>query len=87
MTVKKLCTTCNRLFSSKISLKQHVKRLHGSDHQQNQLVIRFHGDERQQDKEEPKNYYTLKLCVTVKKSDHEIKTILKDAAILLKINM
>ena len=43
--------------------------------------------ERQQDKEEPKNYYTLKLCVMVKKSDHEIKTILKYAMILLKMNM
>ena len=43
--------------------------------------------EHQHEKEETKNYYTLKLCVTVKKSDHEIKTILQDAAILLKMNM
>ena len=38
-------------------------------------------------KDESKNFYMLKLCVTVKKSDHEIKTILQDAAILLKMNM
>ena len=86
MTVKKLSTTCNRLFSCKSTLNQQVKVFRGSDHQQNQFVRRIDG-ERRQDKKEPKNYYTLKLCVTVKKFEHEIKTILQDAAVLLKINM
>ena len=64
-----------------------MKVCHGSEHQQNKFVRRIDGGERQQDKEEPKNYYMLKLCVTVKKSDHKIKTISQDAAVLLKINM
>ena len=72
--LKKLCSTCNRLFSCKSNLNRHAKSCHC--------------DERQQEKKESKKrYYTLKLCVTAKKSDHEIKTILKDAVILLKINM
>ena len=42
----------------------------------------------QQEKEESKiRNYTIMLCVKVKKSDHEIKTILKDAVIFLKMNM
>ena len=72
MTVKKLCMTCNRLVSCKSSFNRHMKVCHG---------------ERRQEKEESKNYYTLKLCVTVKKTDHEIKTILQDTVILLKMNM
>ena len=63
-----------------------MKVCHGSDHQQNRFVRRIDG-ERQLDKEEPKNYYMLELCVTVKKYDPEIKTILQDTAVLFKINM
>ena len=71
MAVKKICGMCNRL---KRCLNRYVKTCGGSGCQQ--------------EKEEPKKRnYTLKLRVTVKKSDHEIKTILKDAAILLKMNM
>ena len=34
-----------------------------------------------------KRSHLLKMCITVKKSHHEIKTILRDAVILLKINL
>ena len=40
-----------------------------------------------EEKEETTKKCALKLHVLVKKIDHEIKTILKDAAILLKMNM
>ena len=32
-------------------------------------------------------YCTIKLCVTAKKSIHEIKTMLKDAVVLLKVRL
>ena len=74
MPVKKLCSTFNRLFSCKSNLNRHIKSCHGG--------------ERQHEKEETKKRNcTLKLCVTVKKSDHEIETILHDTVILLKMNM
>ena len=38
-------------------------------------------------KKRKKSDYTLKLCVMGKNSPHEVKTILKDVAILLKLNM
>ena len=72
MAVKKLCAMCNRLFYCKSTLNRHVKVCPG---------------ERRQEKEKLMNYYTLKLHVTVKKSDHEIKSILQNAVVLLKINM
>ena len=40
-----------------------------------------------EDETKEARHYTLKLRVTVKKSEHDIKTILKDAATLLKLNM
>ena len=87
MTVKKLCVTCQKLFYCKSNLNRHVKKFHGSDRQQNRHVNGFHGNERQQDKKEPKNNYTLRLFVTVKKSNDEIKTILQDPTTIMKLNL
>ena len=45
------------------------------------------GHTHQEIEETKKRDYTLKLCVVVKKSNHEIKKILQASAILLKMNM
>ena len=56
-----------------------MKKIHDSQ----RYVRRF---KRQQDNEEPRNF-SIKLCVTVEKSDDEIKNILQDAATLIKLNL
>ena len=71
---EQLCAVCGKMFYDKSTLNRHEKNIHGHF--------------KQKEKEETKQRgYTLKLCVMGKTSRHEMKTILTDAAILLKINL
>ena len=63
-----------KCFYDKSTLNRHEKNIHGHF--------------KQKEKEETKQRgYTLKLCVMGKTSHLEMKTILTDAAILLKIHL